>query len=52
MSSFFIGKCFAQLFSTYSSALKFFVERINIGTKAAYKMLVKLTTGRVLLTVF
>jgi hypothetical protein len=35
-----------KLFTTYSLALKFFVERINVGKKPARKMLVKLITGQ------
>jgi len=40
-SSFIMRKCFAQLFSTYSFFLNFWPK--NISSKAALKMLVKLT---------
>jgi len=43
--SFFIRKCFAQLFSFYSLALQFFGKRI-LAQKTARKMLVKLTPER------
>jgi len=42
-STFFIQKCFVQLFSSYILALAFFVQ--NIGAQAARKMMVKLTTA-------
>jgi len=41
---FFVGMCFAQLFSNYSLALWLFCWQ-NIGPNAARKMLMKLTIG-------
>jgi hypothetical protein len=40
----FIRKCFAKLFSNYSLAFWLFLQN-KIGTKAARKMLIKLTTA-------
>ncbi len=45
--AFIIQKCFAQLFSNYIWLCKFWQK--NVGTKAARKMLMKLTTGDVIL---
>jgi hypothetical protein len=47
LSSFFVWKCFAQVFSNYSLAFVIFWWN-NISAKAAHKMLVKLTTGHLL----
>jgi len=43
--NFFIPKCFAELFYNNSLALKFLTK--DISAKAAYKLLVKLTTSNV-----
>jgi hypothetical protein len=43
-SNFVIQKCFGQLFSTNSYQMFVIFWRKEIGTKAAHKMLVKLTT--------
>jgi len=42
-SSFFVEKCYAKLFSTYTLALQFFYQK-EISIKAACEMLVKLAT--------
>jgi len=47
MRDFFVQKYFGQLFSSHSLALKIFWHH-NIGAKAAHKMLMKLTTGRII----
>jgi hypothetical protein len=44
MRTLFIRKCFLQLFSNYILAFGSFWPK-NIGTKAAHKMFVKMTTG-------
>jgi len=43
--TFFVQKCFAQLYSYYSLVLGFFWRK-DIGEKAARKMLMKLTIGK------
>ncbi len=44
MRAFLVQNCFLQLFSDYSLAFVTFWPK-DIGTKAACKMLMKLTTG-------
>ena len=46
MSSFFVWKCFAQLLPVYSLGWCFFVKRKFAQKLAVWKMLVKLTKGR------
>ena len=47
-SNFFVQRCYAQLFCTYSLCLYVFKKK-EIGRNAAHKMLVKLTTDRTFL---
>jgi hypothetical protein len=42
--TFFVQNCFAQLFSNYTLAFKFFLQK-KIGAKGVHKMLIKLTRG-------